>query len=154
MGVKKLIGNPLNNVQLTSILKYKMGHKFKGCFARSELPKSLNNGYYVLNLDNNTGTHWTGFIVSNHEIEYFDPFGFPPPNEVIARIGRRQVIYSTHSLQNLLAVSCGLWVVWYLWNRYDKLDRIKLLLQFDNNGSQYNERKLKQWVLRNLINDK
>jgi hypothetical protein len=150
LGIKKLIGNPLNNVQITTILKRKMKNGFKGCFARNDLPKNLENGYYVLNLDDDEGTHWTGFIVSKNEIEYFDPFGFQPPNELIAKKGDRRIIFSTHSLQNLVSVSCGLWVIFYLSERYKGVDKMNLLLNFENNGSRKNEKKLEKWVFKNL----
>ena len=66
---------------------------------------------YIMNLDsaNGPGTHWTAFYYNYpwHSI-YFDPFGFPPPEEDERTI--KPYTYSNDiDIQDLDSTACG----WY-----------------------------------------
>ena len=62
---------------------YKNEPTFKGVYSRDNLPKTIKNGAYVINLDEyaDVGTHWIALYVSmelhseNHKVIYFDSFG-------------------------------------------------------------------------------
>ena len=60
---------------------------FKGVYMRDELNKTTrqNNECMVINTDHsrNEGTHWTCLFVKNGTSNYFDPYGFSPPKEVM-----------------------------------------------------------------------
>ena len=59
------------------IQKYQNEPKFNGVFSRYNLPNKINDGAYVINLDeySDTGTHWISLHVKNNDITYFDSFG-------------------------------------------------------------------------------
>ena len=44
--------------------------RFNGVYSRDNLPKTIKNGAYVINLDEyaDAGTHWTALYVKNNEI--------------------------------------------------------------------------------------
>ena len=46
-------------------------------FSRSNLPKKIKDGAYIMNLDEykNVGTHWIALFFNKNEIVYFDSFG-------------------------------------------------------------------------------
>ena len=50
--------HPLTNIEINEY--YKNGPRFNGVYSRSNLPKTIKKGAYVINLDEyeNTGTHW------------------------------------------------------------------------------------------------
>lgn len=52
----------------------KLGYKW---YSRNELPKILNDGNYIINLDDsqNFGSHWCLITVSNNYVFYYDPYG-------------------------------------------------------------------------------
>ena len=54
------------------------GQRFNGVFSRNNLPLKIEDGAYVINLDEyanvGTGTHWTALICNRNEIAYFDSF--------------------------------------------------------------------------------
>jgi hypothetical protein len=62
------------NKLITSDDIEKMGYKW---FNRNTIPKKLNAGNYLLNLDSSTGegTHWTLITISPPYLFYYDPFG-------------------------------------------------------------------------------
>ena len=49
----------------------------KGVYSRDDLPNTIKNGAYVINLDEyaDVGTHWIALYVKNNEITYFDSLG-------------------------------------------------------------------------------
>ena len=56
---------------------YKSESRFYGIYSRDNLPKTIKNGVYVINLDKfeNIGTHWIALYVSDKKVIYFDSFG-------------------------------------------------------------------------------
>ena len=56
---------------------YKNDPRFIGVYSRDNLPKTIKNGAYVINLDEyeDVGTHWIALYVKDNEITYFDSFG-------------------------------------------------------------------------------
>ena len=49
---------------------------FNGVFSRDNLPNTIKNGAYVINLDeyHDIGTHWVALYINNKIITYFDSF--------------------------------------------------------------------------------
>jgi len=66
--------------------------------------KLPNSGKFIINLDSkdNYGSHWCAVDLDNSI--YFDPFGFPPPIEVIKKGVK---YYSDSQVQHLDEKSCG-----------------------------------------------
>ena len=56
---------------------YQNEPRFNGVFSRDNLPNSIKNAAYVINLDeyHDIGTHWVALYGNNKTIIYFDSFG-------------------------------------------------------------------------------
>ena len=56
---------------------YQIEPKFNGVYSRDNLPNKIEDGAYVINLDeySDIGTHWVALYVSNNDVTYFDSFG-------------------------------------------------------------------------------
>ena len=84
--------------------------KFNGVFSRGNLPKTIKNGAYVVNLDEyaDVGTHWVALYV-NDEVVYFDSFGIEHiPKEIIKFIGgSKDIKANIFRLQAYDSIMCG-----------------------------------------------
>ena len=83
--------HPLTNFEIQEY--YQNEPRFNGVFSRDNLPNSIKNGAYVINLDeyHDIGTHWVALYVNNKTIIYFDSFGVEHiPKEIIKFIGDEQ----------------------------------------------------------------
>ena len=67
--------HPLTNFEMQKY--YKNEPRFNGVFSRNNLPKSIKDGAYVINLDEyaDVGTHQIALFCNKNEIVYFDTFG-------------------------------------------------------------------------------
>jgi len=76
---------------------------------RNELRNPRKNESLIINLDSapGPGTHWVAVKKRANRILYFDPFGMPPPKEVIKYYKPLTVYYSTRKVQKLNAINCG-----------------------------------------------
>ena len=80
-------------------------------FSKDKLPKQLKLGWYVINLqseNDGNGTHLVAFKYKNNEIDYnyFDSFGFPPPNEIMFK-AKGKILYSNKEIQDCNSTCCG-----------------------------------------------
>ena len=52
---------------------YEHEPRFNDVYSRDNLPKTIKNGAYVINLDEygDVGTHWIALYVKNNEVIYF-----------------------------------------------------------------------------------
>ena len=73
--IKKMPPHPLTNFERQEY--YKNEPRFNGIYSRDNLPKTIKNGAYLINLDEyaDVGTHWIALYVKDNEITYFDSFG-------------------------------------------------------------------------------
>ena len=61
------------------------------------MPKIINDGAYVLNLDEyaEVGTHWIALFCRRSEIVYFDSFGVEHvPEEIKEFVGNKNIIFN------------------------------------------------------------
>ena len=67
--------HPLANFEIKEY--YENESRFNGVYSRDNLPKTIKNGAYVINLDEyaDVGTQWIALYVKNDEVIYFDSFG-------------------------------------------------------------------------------
>ena len=80
---------------------------YHGCFMVKELPHTLKNGYYVINL--NGQSHWTLLYKSGDTYIYYDSFGFKPPQEIEDKIG--EYFWNSREIQDLDQTSCGFYCI-------------------------------------------
>ena len=140
---------------LKNIAKKLKIKNYRGFFMRNQSMPPLRQGFYIFNLDDwkNSGTHWTTALVTKKGQDnlYFDSFGFDPPTEIkkFLKSAGDDVLYSTISLQDDKADSCGYWVLNFMHNMQQSkktptdayLDYIHKLYSFDTKD---NEKKLKK----------
>ena len=140
--------NGLSNQDLYELLQGVPN--FQGVFMKDELPTKLKNGWYIINLESHTdgnGTHWTCFK-NRKTLEYYDPFGFPPPIEVMQRIGRKSILWNAKQIQNEKSTACGFFCV----GRITSKMPFNQFLDYFSNDTNANDLKLKQMLIANGIN--
>ena len=79
-------------------------------YSRDNLPKTVKNGAYVINLDEyaDVGTHWIALYVKDHEITYFDSFGVEHvPKEIKKFIGHKNIKTNIFRIQADNSIICG-----------------------------------------------
>ena len=111
--------HPLKNFEIQGY--YQNEPRFNGVFSRDNLPNSIRNGAYVINLDeyHDIGTHWVALYVNNKTIIYFDSFGVEHiPKETIKFIGNneqsssakarnKKIITNIYRIQAYESIMCG-----------------------------------------------
>ena len=67
--------HPLTNLEIQKYYQNKL--RFNGVYSRDNLPDKINDGTYVINLDEyfDIGTHWIVLYALNNNVTYFDSFG-------------------------------------------------------------------------------
>ena len=82
--------HPLTNFE---IREYNQNEpRFNEVFSRDNLPNTIKNGAYVINLDeyHDIVTHWVALYVNNKAVTYFDSFGVEHiPKEIIKFIDNK-----------------------------------------------------------------
>ena len=92
--------HPLTNFEIREY--YKNEPRFRGFFSIDNLPNTIKNGAYVINLDEyrDIGTHWVALYVNNKTVTYFSSFGVEHiPKEIIKFIGNKNIITNIHRIQ-------------------------------------------------------
>lgn len=105
------MSNSLTNTQITDMLRGR-GIYFNGVFSKDLLPSKLQQGWYIINMedhDKGNGTHWVALNYGREFTEYFDSFGFPPPKEVLRAVGDTNLIRNRKQIQDFNSSACG----WY-----------------------------------------
>ena len=118
---------------------YKNEPRFNGVYSRNNLPKTIKEGAYVINLDeyNDIGTHWIALYVRNNCI-YFDSFGVGHiPNEIKQFIRNKDTISNIFRLQVYDSIMCGYFCLAFI----DFMFACITLLKFTNLFSPYDFKK-------------
>ena len=70
-----MLPHPLTNFEIQR--SYQNQPKFNGVFSRNNLPKTIKDGAYVIDLDEyaDVVTHWIALFCNRNETFYFDNFG-------------------------------------------------------------------------------
>ena len=65
---------PLTNFEIKNY--YENKPRFNSVYSRDDLPKTIKNGAYVINIDGyeDVGTYWIVLYVKDNEIAYFNFF--------------------------------------------------------------------------------
>ena len=100
--------NTLSNIDIIKILdSYDI--KINGVYSKDQLPKHLEEGWYIINLENHdqgNGTHWTCFKFQRALPSiYFDSFGIDCPEHLHLEI--MPYIYNQREIQDLDSSCCG-----------------------------------------------
>ena len=100
--------HPLTNFEIQRY--YHNEPKFYGLFSRNNLPETLKDRAYVINLDEyaDVGTHWTALFFVRNEIVYFDRFGVENvPEEIKKFVENKNIIANIFRVQANDSVICG-----------------------------------------------
>ena len=92
--------HPLTNFEIKEY--YENDPRFHGVYSRDNLPKTIKNGAYVINLDEyaDVGTRWIALYVKNNEVIYFDSFGVEHvPKEIKRFIGHKNTKINIFRIQ-------------------------------------------------------
>ena len=108
--------HPLTNFEIQEY--YQNEPRFDGAFSRDNLPNSIKNGAYVINLDeyHHIGTHWVASYLNNKTIIYFDSFGVEYiPKEIIKFIGNnKKIITYIYRIQAYDSIMCGYFCIGFI----------------------------------------
>ena len=107
--------HPLTNFEIQEY--YQNETRFNGAFSRNNLPNTIKNGAYVINLDEyrDIGTHWVALYVNNKTIIYFDSFGVEHiPNEIMKFIGNKNIITNIYRIQPYDSIMCGYFCIGFI----------------------------------------
>ena len=140
-GIKKkalMPPHPLTNFEIQEY--YKDESTFNGVYSRDNLPKTIKNGAYVINLDEykDVGTHWIALYVKNNKIIYFDSFGVDHvPKEINKFIGNKNTITNLYRIQYFHSIMCGYFCIGFI----DFMFAGKSLIDFTSLFSFYDFKK-------------
>ena len=101
---------------------YKNEPRFNGVFSRKNLFKNINDGAYIINLDEyaGVGTHWIAlFCKKTNEIVYFDSFGVEHiPEEIKEFIkkfpGNKNIKANIFGIQENNSIMCGYFCIGFI----------------------------------------
>jgi hypothetical protein len=117
----------MNSYQLTLALlddKYTKNY-FVGVFARDELPIRVRiPSCFIINTHNRNqpGEHWLAiFLNKDGSVEFFDSMGLPPSfyklDKYLETISNNKIRYSTKRLQGFFSNYCGVYCLYFLYQR-------------------------------------
>ena len=96
---------------------YKSEPRFNGVYSRDNLPKTIKNGAYIVNLDEylDSATHWIALYVKDNEITYFDSFGVEHvPKEIKKFIGHKNIKIDIFRIQADNSIMCGYFCIGFI----------------------------------------
>ena len=126
--------HPLTNFEIQEY--YQNEPRFNGVFSRDNLPNTIKNSAYVINLDeyHDIGTHWVALyvqstsvydtFVNNKIVTYFDSFGVEHiPKELMKFIARtsfglgscrKQIITNIYRIQGYDSIMCDYFCIGFI----------------------------------------
>ena len=131
---------------------YKNEPRFNGVYSRDNLPKTIKNGAYVINLDKyaDVGTHWIVLYVKNNEVIYFDSFGVEDvPEEHVEHVWCRtcfrheDIKTNIFRIQAYNSITCGYFCIGFV----DFIFLNKTLINFTSLFSPYDFEKNEKIIL-------
>ena len=94
----------------------------KGIFMKDEFKLPIEQGYYIMNLENSNedGSHWVAFIKNKSDIFYHDSYAvIMPQNQYdLFKLEKNNIYYNTLQKQGLETTSCGWWSIYFLYYMY------------------------------------
>ena len=96
---------------------YQNEPRLNGVFSRDNLPNSIKNGAYVINIDEyrDIGTHWVALYVNNKTVTYFDSFGVEHiPKKIMKYICNKKIITNIYRIQACASIMCGYFCIGFI----------------------------------------
>ena len=136
--------HPLTNFEIEEY--YENEPRFNGVYSSDNLPKTIKNGAYVINIDEyaDEGTNWIGLYVKNNEIAYFDSFGVEHVHKEIKRfIGHKNTKTNIFRIQAGNSIMCGYFCIGFI----DLMFAGRNLIDFSSLFSPYDFKKNDKIIL-------
>ena len=133
-----MAAHPLTNFEIQEY--YRIEPRFNGDYSRDNLPKTIKNGAYVINLHEyeDVGTRWIALYVKDNEITYFDSFGVEHvPKEIEKFIGHKNIKTNIFRIQADNSIMWGYFCIGFI----DFIFAGKSLIDFTSLFSPYNFKK-------------
>ena len=129
--------HPLTNFEIHEY--YKNEPRFNGAYSRDNLPKTIKNGAYVINLDKyaDAGTRWIALYVIDNEITYFHSFSVKHPKEIKKFTDHRNIKTNIFRIQADNSIMCGHFCIRFI----DFMFTGKSLIDFTSLFSPYDFKK-------------
>ena len=140
--------HPLTNFDIQTYYQYE--NRFIGVYSRDNLPNKIEDGGYVINLDeyHDIGTRWIALYVNNKSVTYFDSFGIEYiPKEIKKFIGNRNIISNIYRIQNYDSIMCGYFCIGFI----DYMFKGKSLTDYTNLFSHNNFKKNDDIILNYFL---
>ena len=121
--------HPLTNFEITKY--YASEPRFNGVYSRNNLPKTIREGAYEINLDEyaDVGTHWIALYIKSNEVIFFDSFGVEHvPEEIKKFIKNKDIIANIFRLQAYDSIMCDYFCIKFT----DFMPDDKSLVDFTN----------------------
>ena len=102
-----MLPHPLTNFEIQRC--YQNESRINGDFSKNSSPKKINDGAYVIGLDeySDIGTHWIVLFCNRNEIVYFDSFGVEHvPEEIKEFVGNKNTRANIFRVQANDSVIC------------------------------------------------
>lgn len=132
----------LNTIDLDTVLKSNNVTKnvYRGAFPACILPSPGNERYFfITNTDQHdeSGTHWTAWMIDGDQVEFFDSFGRSPDNKQFPGQFRqylfgKTVLYCAFRVQQYSSRTCGYFCMYYIYFRSLGLDFRYIIKQLTN----------------------
>ena len=126
---------------------YENERRFNSVYSGNNLPKIIQNGAYVINLDEyaDVGTHWIALYVKNNEVIYFDSFGVEHvPKEIKKFIGNKDIKTYIFRIQAYNSIMCGYFCIGFI----DFMFAYKTLINFTSLFSPYDFKKNEEIIFK------
>ena len=107
--------HPLTNFEIQE--HYQNEPRFSGVFGRDNLPNTIKNGAYIINLDEyrDIETHWVALYVNNKTATYFDSFGVEHiSREIMKFITHKKIITNIYKIQAYDLIMCGYFCIGFV----------------------------------------
>ena len=107
--------HPLTNFEIQEY--HKNEPRFNGLYSGDNLPKTIKNGAYVINLDQceDVGTHWIALYVKNNEITYFHSFRVEDAHKEIKKfIEHKNLKTKIFRIQAGNSIMCGYFCIGFI----------------------------------------
>ena len=114
--------------------------RFNGVYSRGNLPKTIKNGAYVINLDEyaDAGTHWVALYVKDNGIIYFDSSGVEHvPKQIKRFIQYKNIKTNIFRIQADNSIMCGYFCIGFI----DFIFTGKSFIDFTSLFSHYDFKK-------------
>ena len=114
-----MLPHPLTNFEVQKY--YKSEPRFNAVFSRTNLPKKIKDGAYIINLDEyaDVGTHWIALFCKKNKIVYFDSFGVEHIHEEIKEFivefpGNKKTKANIFRIQENNSIMCGYFCIGFI----------------------------------------